>query len=148
MRQQRKPLPNILREIQSNKVFPVYLLCGEESFLVEGTLKQMLDHLLTPETRDFNLSFLEGTDVTTQEILSQVDTYPVMSEWRVVVVQDAALFKTQQRSTPITVVRNAFKIETTNASKCISTLAKLLDVTPQQLAERNLDYINADDALV
>ncbi|MYK19420.1 hypothetical protein F4055_14825, partial [Candidatus Poribacteria bacterium] len=148
MRQQRKPLPNILREIQSNKVFPVYLLCGEESFLVEGTLKQMLDHLLTPETRDFNLSFLEGTDVTTQEILSQVDTYPVMSEWRVVVVQDAALFKTQQRSTPITVVRNAFKIETTNASKCISTLAKLLDVTPQQVAERHLDFINAVDALV
>ena len=148
MRQQRKPLPNILREIQSNKVFPVYLLCGEESFLVEGTLKQMLDHLLTPETRDFNLSFLEGADVTTQEILSQVDTYPVMSEWRVVVVRDAALFKTQQRSTPITVVRNAFKIETSNASKCISTLAKLLDVTPQQIAERHLDFINAVDALV
>lgn len=148
MRQQRKPQPNILREIQSNKVFPVYLLCGEESFLVEGTVKQMLDHLLTPETRDFNLSFLEGTDVTTQEILSQVDTYPVMSAWRVVVVRDAALFKTQQRSTPITVVRNAFKIETTNASKCISTLAKLLDVTPQQIAERHLDFINSVDALI
>lgn len=148
MKQQRKPLPNILREIQSNKVFPVYLLCGEESFLVEGTLKQMLDHLLTPETRDFNLSFLEGTDVTTQEILSQVDTYPVMSDWRVVVVRDTALFKAQQRSTPITVVRNAFKIETTNASKCISTLAKLLDVTPQQVAERHLDFINSVDTLI
>lgn len=148
MRQQRKPLPNILREVQSNKVFPVYLLCGEESFLVEGTLKQMLDHLLTPETRDFNLSFLEGPEVTTQEILSQVDTYPVMSEWRVVVVRDATLFKAQQRSTPITVVRNAFKIETSNASKCISTLAKLLDVTPQQVAERHLDFINSVDALI
>ena len=148
MRQQRKPQPNILREIQSNKVFPVYLLCGEESFLVEGTLKQMLDHLLTPETRDFNLSFLEGAEVTTQEILSQVDTYPVMSAWRVVVVRDATLFRTQQRSTPITVVRNAFKIETSNASKCISTLAKLLDVTPQQIAERHLDFINSVDALI
>ncbi len=148
MRQRRKPLPNILREIQSNKVFPVYLLCGEESFLIEGTLKQMLDHLLTPETRDFNLSFLEGTDITTQEILSQVDTYPVMSDWRVVVVRDTALFKTQQRSTPITVLRNAFKIETTNASKCISTMAKLLEVTPHQVAERHFDFVNAVDALV
>ncbi len=148
MRQKQKPQPNILREIQSNKVFPVYLLCGEESFLVEGTLKQMLDHLLTPETRNFNLSFLEGTEVTTQEILSQVDTYPVMSEWRVVVVRDATLFKTQQRSTPITVVRNAFKIETSNASKCISTLAKLLDVTPQQIAEPHFDFINSVDALI
>ena len=146
--QQTKPLPNILREIQSNKVFPVYLLCGEESFLVEGTRKQMLDHLLTPETRDFNLSFLEGADVTTQEILSQVDTYPVMSEWRVVVVRDSGLFKTQQRSTPITILRNAFKIETTDPQKSISTMAKLLEVDPQQVAEQHFDFIIAVDSLV
>ncbi len=149
MRQQetRTP-PNILREIRSKKVFPVYLLCGEESFLVEGTLKQMLEHLLTPETRDFNLSFLEGADVTVQEILSQVDTYPVMSKWRVVVVRDAGLFKTQQRSKPITVFRNAFKIESTDAPKCISTLAKLLEVTPHQIAERHFDFTNAVNAFV
>ena len=149
MRQkQTKTPPNILREIQANKILPVYLLCGEESFLIEGTLKQMLDHLLTPETRDFNLSFLEGADVTTQEILSQADTYPIMSKWRVVVVPDAGLFKTQQRSTPITGLRNAFKIETTDAQKCISTMAKLLEVNPQQIAERHFDFINAVDALV
>ena len=146
--QQTKTPPNILREIQSNKVLPVYLLCGEESFLIEGTLKQMLDHLLTPETRDFNLSFLEGTDVTTQEILSQADTYPVMSDWRVVVVRDAGLFKTQQRSTPITILRNAFKFEITDAQKSISTMAKLLEVDPQQITERHFDFTNAVDALV
>ena len=71
-----KPKRNILREIQADKVLPVYLLCGEESFLIEGTLKQMLDHLLSSETRDFNLTFLDGTDITTREILSQVDLYP------------------------------------------------------------------------
>lgn len=146
--QQKKPLPNILREIQSNKILPVYLLCGEESFLVEGTLKQMLEHLLTPETRDFNLSFLEGADVSAQEILSQVETYPVMSEWRVVVVRDSGLFKTQQRQTPITILRNAFKIEATDAQKSISTMAKLLDVEPQKIADRHFDYTNAVDALI
>ena len=146
--QQKKAPPNILREIQSNKVLPVYLLCGEESFLVEGTLKQMLDHLLTPETRDFNLAFLEGADVTTQEILSQVDTYPVMSEWRVVVVRDSGLFKTQQRQTPITILRNAFKIETTDAEKSISTMAKLLEVEPQKIADQHFEFTIAVDALV
>ena len=149
MRQkQKKPPRNILREIQANKVLPVYLLCGEEHFLIEGTLKQMLDHLLPPETRDFNLSFLEGADVTTQEILSQVDTYPVMSEWRVVVVRDTGLFKTQQRSQPITILRNAFKIETTDPEKSISTMAKLLEVTPHQVAERHFDFINSVDSLI
>ena len=142
------PPPNILREIQANKVFPVYLLCGEESFLIEGTLKQMLDHLLTSDTRDFNLTFLEDTNITIREILSQADLYPVMSDWRVVVVRDAPFFKVQQRTTPITIVRNAFKIEITNPQKSISTLEKLLEVSPQHIAENHLNYTNAVDSLI
>ena len=142
------PPPNILREIQNNKVLPVYLLCGEESFLIEGTLKQMLDHLLPPETRDFNLTFLEDDNITIREILTQVDLYPIMAERRVVVVRDAPFFKVQQRTVPITIVRNAFKIEITNPQKSISTLAKLLDVSSQQIAENDFNYINAVDSLI
>ena len=143
-----KPAPNILREIQANKVLPVYLLCGEESFLIEGTLKQMLDHLLPPEIRDFNLTFLDGSDITIREILSQVDLYPVMSKWRVVVVRDAPFFKAQQRATPITLLRNAFKIEITDPQKSISTMAKILEVDSQQIAEQHFDFTNAVEALI
>ena len=54
MRQQaQSTTPNIIKEMQAGKVRPVYLLCGEEQFLVETTLKQMLENLLSPETRDF-----------------------------------------------------------------------------------------------
>ena len=142
------PPPSILQEIQKNKVFPVYLLCGEESFLIEGTLKQMLNHLLTPDTRDFNLTFLEDADITIREILSQADLYPVMSDWRVVVVRDAPFFKVQQRTTPITIIRNAFKVEITDPQKSISTLAKILDVSPQHIAENHFNYTNAVDSLI
>ena len=142
------PPPSILQEMQKNKVFPVYLLCGEESFLIEGTLKQMLNHLLTPDTRDFNLTFLEDTNITIREILSQADLYPVMSDWRVVVVRDAPFFKVQQQTTPITIIRNAFKVEITNPQKSVSTLAKLLDVSPQQIAENHFNYTNAIDSLI
>ena len=148
MKQKPTNPPSILQEIQKNKVFPVYLLCGEESFLIEGTLKQMLNHLLTPDTRDFNLTYLEDTDITIREILSQADLYPVMSDWRVVVVRDAPFFKIQQRTTPITIIRNAFKIEITDPQKSISTLAKLLDVSPQQIAENHFDYANAVGSLI
>ena len=142
------PPPSILQEIQNNKVFPVYLLCGEESFLIEGALKQMLEHLLVPETRDFNLTFLEDANITIREILTQVDLYPVMAERRVVVVRDAPFFKVQQRTAPITIVRNAFKIETTNPQKSISTLAKLLEVSLHQVAENDFNYVNAVDSLI
>ena len=143
-----KPAPNILREIQADKVLPVYLLCGEESFLIEGTLKQLLDHLLPPEIRDFNLTFLEGNDITIREILSQVDLYPVMSKWRVVVVRDAPFFKSQQRTTPITLLRNAFKVEVTDPQKSISTMEKILEVSPQQIAEQHFDFTNAVETLI
>ena len=143
-----QPPPNILREIQANKILPVYLLCGEESFLIEGTLKQIIDHLLKPDTRDFNLTFLQDTDITIREVLSQADCYPVMSDWRVVVVRDAPFFKVQQRTAPITILRNAFKIEITNPQKSISTLAKLLEVSPQHIAENHLNYVNAVNSLI
>ena len=108
----------------------------------------MLEHLLVPETRDFNLTFLEDTNITIREILTQVDLYPVMAERRVVVVRDAPFFKVQQRTVPITIVRNAFKIETTNPQKSISTLAKLLEVSPYQIAENDFNYINAVNSLI
>ncbi len=144
---QPKP-PNILREIQRNKVAPVYLLSGEERFLIEGTLKQMLDSLLTPETRDFNLSFLEGSAVTMREILSQVELYPVMSKWRIVVVYEPQIFKTKQSATPITLLRNAVKLEKEDTQKCITTATKLLEVTGGQIAEQHPDFTDAAAAII
>lgn len=142
-----KPVPNIAKEIKANKIFPVYLLCGEEHFLSEGTLKQMLEHLLPAETRDFNLTFLEGNEVTTRELLSQVDLYPVMSKWRVVVVRDAPFFKTQQKTPPIARLRNAAKLETANPQKCIATMEKLLEVSAQRIADEDFEFKNAVETL-
>ena len=74
MRQRaQETTPNIIKEVQGGKVRPVYLLCGEEQYLVESTLKQMLENLLSPETRDFNLTHLDGAEVSVREILSAVE---------------------------------------------------------------------------
>lgn len=138
-----KPI-NILREIEGNKVSPVYLLCGKETFLIEGTLKQMLDKLLSSETRDFNLAFLDGNIASVKEILSSVNIYPMMSDWRVVVVNDFPGFKTQKRSTsPLTVIRNVMQIENEDVQKCVTETAKLLGVSTQQIADQHSDFNSA-----
>ncbi len=142
-----KPL-NILREIQANKVAPVYLLCGEEHFLIEGTLKQMLDSLLASDTQDFNLAFLDGVSVTVREILSQVELYPVISKWRVVVVSEPQIFKTQQRVTSVTLLRNAVKLEREDTHKCITIVTKLLEVTAQQIAEQHPNFTTAVEEFI
>lgn len=139
----QKPI-NILNEIEANKVFPVYLLCGKETFLIEGTLKQMLDKLLTPDTRDFNLTYFDGNTASVRDILSSVEVYPVMSEWRVTVVDDFPAFKSQKRTTsPLTTLRNAMQIESEDAQKCVTDIAKLLGVPIEQIANGHPDFNNA-----
>ena len=139
----QKPI-NILNEIESNKVFPVYLLCGKETFLIEGTLKQMLDKLLTPDTRDFNLTYFDGNTASVRDILSNVEVYPVMSKWRVTVVDDFPAFKSQKRTTsPLTTLRNAMQIESEDAQKCVTDSAKLLGVPIEQIANGHPDFNNA-----
>ena len=137
--------PNILREVQGNKVFPVYLLCGEESFLIEGTLKQMIETLLPPDARDFNLTYLDGANVSVRDILSHVEVYPLMSERRVVVVSDSPLFaQTRRRGTsPATVIRTAMRHETDDVKKCVTSIAKLIGVSTLQIANEHPDFNTA-----
>ena len=90
---QQPTISSLIKEVKSGKISPVYLLCGEEYFLIERALKSILDTLLQPETRDFNLSLLDGITATIQDILSAVEVYPVMADWRVVVVSESVLFQ-------------------------------------------------------
>lgn len=148
MKQKPDTKINVLREIGDNKVFPVYLFCGKETFLIEGTLKQMLDKLLTPDTRDFNLTILDGNTVSVQDILSNVELYPTMSDWRVVVVENFSAFKSQKSNiSPLAVIREAMLSESEDVQKCVNAVAKLLGISTQQIADGDSDYIGAVDEM-
>ncbi len=141
--QSQTAMPNILKEIQGGKVCPVYLLCGEESFLIENTLKQMLDCLLEPTTRDFNLNLLDGLEASARDILSAVEVYPVMSDWRVVVVREATVFKTQKGPSQLDLLRNAIEAFHLHPHKGIALITKALDVSAQEIANRSSDFDSA-----
>ena len=106
MKNKQKPtISSLIKEVKSGKILPVYLLCGEEHFLIEKALKSLLDILLQPETRDFNLNILDGTIVTIQDILSAVEVYPIIADWRIVVVSESVLFQ-DLRKPPSTELEN------------------------------------------
>ncbi len=133
--------PNIVKEIQAGKVRPVYLLCGEEQFLVESTLKQVLENLLSPETRDFNLTHLDGAEVSVREILSAVEVYPVMADWRVVVVSEATVFKRQKGPSSPEIIESAVEaVEEGNPRKAIALMTKVLGVSAQDIVDENNDF--------
>ena len=99
--------PDIIKQIEQGKIYPVYLLYGEEDFLIEKTLDKMIELLLSAKTRDFNFSIFEGPETPIPEILTLAETYPVMSSRRLVIVKNLEFFKKEKGLSKAEVLRNA-----------------------------------------
>lgn len=65
----------------------VYLLMGEEDFLLEERLVQLLDSLIPPQEREWNLDVLYADETSVQEIINRVDTLPFFGGRRVVLAK-------------------------------------------------------------
>ncbi len=69
---------------------PVYLLFGEETFLVDELQQLLIEEALRPEERDFNLDIVYGadSDASGESVLALCAGYPAGAARRVVVVRD------------------------------------------------------------
>ena len=98
MRQNTVQPLNLDQDIKSGNIAPIYLISGEETFLVAETVKQLVEHLLEPTTRDFNFDVFDGTQADLREILSAVEVYPTMADRRVVLVNEPTFLSTSSSS--------------------------------------------------
>jgi DNA polymerase III subunit delta len=75
---------------KAGKARPVYVFHGEEEFL-RSELLHMAPDLFVPDegTRSFNFDLLYGAETNLQTVLSLAQSYPVMSERRLVIVREA-----------------------------------------------------------
>ena len=125
----------VIKEIQNGKVYPIYLLCGEEYFLIENTLTQMLDLLVPKDTRDFNFEIYNGLEVSVDEIITSAETYPVMAQRRIIVVKEPTFFSSKGLSN-LDIFRSAVEAyESQNPTKTMNLLAKALEIPATELAE-------------
>ena len=53
---------DIMKRVDAGKVAPVYLLMGEETYYIDFLTRYLLNALLQPEERDFNLLTMFGAD--------------------------------------------------------------------------------------
>ena len=140
MRQRQKSKqPDIVassvKEIKQGKIYPIYLLCGEEYFLIENTLTQMIDVLVPKDTRDFNFEIYNGLEISVDEMITSAETYPVMAERRVIVVKEPTFFSSKGLSN-LDIFRSAVEAyESQNPTKAINLLAKALEISVVELAE-------------
>ncbi len=79
----------ILRDIKNKNYAPVYLLMGEESYFIDKISDCIEKVVLKPEECDFNLNVMFGADTTSAAVEDMAREFPVLSEWRVVILKEA-----------------------------------------------------------
>lgn len=72
------------------KVDPVYVLTGE-ALLVQRQVQELIDTVVPPASRGFNLDQLEGKAAGATAIMNAARTLPMMGKNRLVLVRDADL---------------------------------------------------------
>lgn len=65
-----------------------YFVYGDEEFLKEEAVGELIAAFVDPATRDFNCDQLRGSEVSADALASVLATPPMMAERRVVVVRD------------------------------------------------------------
>ena len=79
----------LLSLLARREVAPLYLLYGEEDFLIDEGVKAIVDAVLGDGERSFNLDTVSAADRDMREILAIASSFPMMAERRVVIIRDA-----------------------------------------------------------
>lgn len=82
----------IFKDIKKNKFSSVYLFSGEEEYVKQEALEQLIDAIVAPTFRDMNHQTMDGSEVKVDEIINACETLPFMADRRVVIVRDSVFF--------------------------------------------------------
>ncbi|MBZ4644691.1 MAG: polymerase subunit delta [Petroclostridium sp.] len=85
---------DILKKQLKDGVFSnIYLFFGEEDFLKEYYYNQLKSKIVDKSFEDFNFCFYEGKNIDLQQVQDGIESLPVMSEYKMVVIKDSGIFK-------------------------------------------------------
>ncbi len=79
----------IVRDVQAGNIKPIYYLMGEESYYIDHVADFIVDTLLRPEERDFNLLTFYGADADIDAIITAARSFPMAAQHLVVLVKEA-----------------------------------------------------------
>jgi len=69
-------------------ISPIYLLFGEEEFLIDEALALLIDTFVDETVRSFNFDQFHGSDADLREVVERSMAYPMMAERRVVLLRN------------------------------------------------------------
>lgn len=83
----------LIRDLKNGEFAPLYIISGDETYLKEYYLRQLREKVVDPAFADFNLIEFEGKGLTVEQLTEAIDSYPAMSEKKLIIVSDFDLFK-------------------------------------------------------
>ena len=83
------PHRQIVRNITSGKLSPIYVLHGEEPFFITEIVQTLLDTVVDEGFKDFNETVLYGRDTNVDEVLAAARRFPMMADRQLVLVKEA-----------------------------------------------------------
>ena len=83
----------IIQEIREGKLYPIYLLHGEEPFFVDEVAHVLENELIDESLADFNKTILYGKDADAEQIVEASRRMPMMSANQLVMLKEAQHFK-------------------------------------------------------
>lgn len=89
---------DLRKAIQQRSFAPAYYFHGDDEYLKDETIRQVIDAAVDPATRDFNLDVRRGSDIDGESLLSLLSTPPMMADRRLVVVRDVHALKKEARA--------------------------------------------------
>jgi len=79
----------IVSDIKSGHIKPIYFLMGEESYYIDKISDFIEKNVLSEEEKGFNQMVLYGRDVSIEDIVANAKRFPMMAERQVVIVKEA-----------------------------------------------------------
>ena len=77
--------------INKNKLAPIYLLLGEESYYIDVLAKEFEEKVIDDSAKDFNFNVIYGKDANANLLIPFLRQYPLMSDKRLVILKEAQM---------------------------------------------------------
>ena len=79
----------ILKDLKSRKLKPLYLLHGEEPYFIDEVSDYVEHELLSEAERGFNQTVFYGKDTDPMAVINAAKRYPMMADYQIVLVKEA-----------------------------------------------------------
>jgi len=82
----------IIKDIQSKTLKPIYLLHGKEGYFIDQIL-EALENILTEDEKAFNQTIVYGKEIEITELINMCKRFPMMAPYQVIIVKEAQHLK-------------------------------------------------------